>query len=219
MTVPATPAYRLYAEGLPKPNVPADYNRYFLDPSALPSDRIVGMLACQRDPYLRTFTSKIAAARKAAATPVKAAKGAKADKAKAGKKDVGANGTASAPVAAGGQPEGELWDVEFSDTILFPEGKATWETSGLSADHACSCSGGGQPNDTGLIAVHVANGQNQEFRVENVQRQGLSAIHQVRVPSGTDATAALEVGLQVDMRVDWERRFDHVSRIAQDRQS
>jgi misacylated tRNA(Ala) deacylase len=53
--------------------------------------------------------------------------------------------------------------------------------------------GGGQPNDTGYI---------DEVKVYNVQRRGLQHIHFTKEP--------VEVGKKVTLKVDWERRFDHV---------
>ncbi|KAF7662451.1 hypothetical protein LDENG_00235460 [Lucifuga dentata] len=53
--------------------------------------------------------------------------------------------------------------------------------------------GGGQPDDYGLIG---------DVTVLRVMRQGPDAIHFVGSP--------LEVGQEVQVKVDWERRFDHM---------
>ncbi|KAG7226385.1 hypothetical protein INR49_013796 [Caranx melampygus] len=53
--------------------------------------------------------------------------------------------------------------------------------------------GGGQPDDHGLIG---------DVSVLRVTRQGPEAVHFVRSP--------LEVGQEVQVKVDWERRFDHM---------
>uniref|UniRef100_A0A672ITU6 Alanyl-tRNA synthetase domain containing 1 n=1 Tax=Salarias fasciatus TaxID=181472 RepID=A0A672ITU6_SALFA len=53
--------------------------------------------------------------------------------------------------------------------------------------------GGGQPDDHGLIG---------DVAVLRVTRQGPDAVHFVG--------SALEVGQEVQVRVDWERRFDHM---------
>ncbi|KAM4715133.1 LOW QUALITY PROTEIN: alanyl-tRNA editing protein Aarsd1-like [Anableps anableps] len=53
--------------------------------------------------------------------------------------------------------------------------------------------GGGQPDDHGLIG---------EVPVLRVTRQGPDAVHFV--------TSPLEVGQEVRVKVDWERRFDHM---------
>ncbi|XP_028288021.1 alanyl-tRNA editing protein Aarsd1 [Parambassis ranga] len=53
--------------------------------------------------------------------------------------------------------------------------------------------GGGQPDDHGLIG---------DVQVLRVTRQGSEAVHFVGSP--------LEVGLEVQVKVDWDRRFDHM---------
>ncbi|XP_059180323.1 alanyl-tRNA editing protein Aarsd1-like isoform X1 [Centropristis striata] len=53
--------------------------------------------------------------------------------------------------------------------------------------------GGGQPDDHGLIG---------DVPVLRVTRQGAEAVHFVGSP--------LEVGQEVQLKVDWERRFDHM---------
>jgi Ser-tRNA(Ala) deacylase AlaX len=74
--------------------------------------------------------------------------------------------------------------------------------------------GGGQPNDTGIFRITSSSSSNPiEFQVVNVQRRGLSAVHHVRIPKELQATVEeiLKPGVKVDMQVDWERRWDHVS--------
>ncbi len=116
MTISNTPAYQLHTTGLPKPSVPSDYNRYFFDPTpALTQPRIVGLLACQRDPYLRNLTSEITASRKFVAPQLAKIKG--KDK-KSGKNAVDGEGNNQNQITI----PGELWEVEFVDTVLFPEG-------------------------------------------------------------------------------------------------
>jgi Ser-tRNA(Ala) deacylase AlaX len=76
----------------------------------------------------------------------------------------------------------DLWLVQLGDTVLFPEG-------------------GGQPADTGTIAV--AGGENEPVRVSHVYR----------TPDGVvlhEASSALSVGASVVVTLDWERRFDHM---------
>jgi alanyl-tRNA synthetase/misacylated tRNA(Ala) deacylase len=120
MTISTPTSYHVCTAGLPKSNVRPDYNRYYFDPTdALKRPRIVGLLACQRDPYLRELTSEITASRRHVVVPTKGSKATKAskgDKNKAG----GAAAAAADGVAEGTQ--GELWEVEFVDTVLFPEG-------------------------------------------------------------------------------------------------
>lgn len=69
-----------------------------------------------------------------------------------------------------------LYAVELEDTILFPEG-------------------GGQPHDTGIIAVGA-----QKIPVSQVIRDKLAAVHVTAAP--------IEVGATVEVEVDWERRID-----------
>jgi misacylated tRNA(Ala) deacylase len=88
---------------------------------------VVGILACQNDSYLKTLTTSVVACTK---TPPPS------------KKDRAASDWTG-------------YEVEFEDTVLFPEG-------------------GGQPYDTG---VAIVNGK--EIKVKNVQRDGLTAVHLV----------------------------------------
>lgn len=73
---------------------------------------------------------------------------------------------------------GPQYDVELSDTILFPEG-------------------GGQPSDTGLMSL---DGEETQIPVTQVSRSGLRALHRVASP--------LEPGTAVTLTVDKHRRFD-----------
>lgn len=70
--------------------------------------------------------------------------------------------------------------VEFDDTVLFPEG-------------------GGQPGDIGSLKVE---GEKPDISVSEVHREGLKAIHTLPKP--------LEPGFEVEMVVDWSRRWDHM---------
>lgn len=54
--------------------------------------------------------------------------------------------------------------------------------------------GGGQPEDTGTL--------NENIPVLHVKRDGDRAVH--------DTTAALEIGSEVQVKLDWERRWDHM---------
>jgi Ser-tRNA(Ala) deacylase AlaX len=53
--------------------------------------------------------------------------------------------------------------------------------------------GGGQPHDTGYI---------DNVKVYNVQREKIAHVHYTKEP--------IEVGKQVSLSVDWDRRWDHV---------
>ncbi|CCG83733.1 protein of unknown function [Taphrina deformans PYCC 5710] len=74
----------------------------------------------------------------------------------------------------------EAYEVQFLDTILFPEG-------------------GGQPWDHGSV-VAMKDGQPTEIPVRKVLRRKLEAIHYVPTP--------IEVGTQVELKLDFDRRFD-----------
>lgn len=128
--------YHLFHADLPPTRTREDYHRFFLDPRTLPSTKIVGVLACQRDSYLRSLETTVIAARDAGedvllrasgvtaqeanAQPAtaKAAKGGKNDQAK--EKGKVAKVVGAKPIA--GSDEVELWEVELKDTVLFPEG-------------------------------------------------------------------------------------------------
>lgn len=247
---PLTPAFTLHTSDLPQGNfhphpthpsaailTPHDYSRLYLDPNLAITrcvPKIVGVLSCQRDPYLRTLRTRVVAVRKHQASsrpkvagPGAAEAAAEATSGKGGKKnkkqqqqqqpppngkDIGtlANGVAQSSSAADAGEE--LWEVEFEDTVFFPEG-------------------GGQPFDTGSIysdtrsvgadASQGSNARGREreanLRVIDVFRRGLTAVHVVRraeAPAeGNDSAddAPVNVGQEVLLEVDWERRVDHVS--------
>ena len=76
----------------------------------------------------------------------------------------------------------DLWLVQLEDTVLFPEG-------------------GGQPADTGTLAI--AGAESAPVRVSHVYR----------TPDGVvlhEASSPLSVGASVVVTLDWERRFDHM---------
>lgn len=75
--------------------------------------RVVGELACQRDSYLRTLQSVVVSCERVAAA-ASDSKRTKKNKADSGK-DGSSNGSSAGA-------EG-MWEIEFEDTILFPEGK------------------------------------------------------------------------------------------------
>lgn len=117
------------------------------------SGAIVGALACQRNSFLFDgFKATVVSCEKAAPLSKKSAK-------KTGDESAG-------------------YDVELSDTILFPEG-------------------GGQPSDTGSLLVE---GRDTPLVVSQVSRQGLRALHRVSSP--------VEPGTAVTLSVDKQRRFD-----------
>ncbi|ORY22131.1 hypothetical protein BCR39DRAFT_552207, partial [Naematelia encephala] len=168
---------------LPPTSTPKDYHRLLFDPSAVPAKRIVGLLACQRDPLLRRMTTRVVAVRPAALAAPPAQRG------KANKKK---------PVEKVEEPSNEgtvggLWEVETEDTVIFPEG-------------------GGQPSDTGSLLVASPNGPHeQRLVVEHCLRRKLDSVHLVRVPPELEEDVQGLEGKDVAVEVDWDRRLDHMS--------
>lgn len=206
----ALTSYHTFHADLPPSNVPEGYNRFHpsLKPEGFPETRIVGLLACQRDPYLRELKG---------VEIVKAGKQVTAEKKDSRKKK--SKGDAVKEEKVEPVPEGEIWEVELKDTVLFPEGEfvcyaklyAGW------TDLEYRFTGGGQPNDTGYFYIHPSSDSSGtvELKVVNVQRRGLSAVHHVLIPKDLreHAGEVLKEGVKVDMKVDWERRWDHVSHL------
>ncbi|ODN89685.1 cytoplasmic protein [Cryptococcus wingfieldii CBS 7118] len=168
---------------LPETATHKDYTRIHFDTANVPAKRIVGLLACQRDPLLHKMRTKVYAAREASVTAPPPPKG----KAKQKK--------GAAPVNGDARPEekGKLWEVELLDTVIFPE------------------VGGGQPSDTGVIRLLNPNGGvTQEFPVEMCLRKKLDSVHLVRIPLGVEVEGGWE-GREVEVETDWDRRFDQMS--------
>ncbi|RXK39145.1 hypothetical protein M231_03650 [Tremella mesenterica] len=111
-------------QDLPSTSTPGDYLRLHFDPSSLPKKRIVGFLACQRDPLLRTLRTKVISSQLAKVTAAPPQKG-------RGKKKGGASieETQEKTITSG-----TLWEVQTEDTVIFPEG-------------------GGQPCDLGTLYI------------------------------------------------------------------
>lgn len=133
MTIPPPPTdYHLFHADLPAPRTRPDYHRFFLDPRTLPETKIVGVLACQRDSYLRKLSTQVVDAREAGQDALLRAKGVTAQGAntpqgdkkagKAGKKGKGSG----APLSDAKGDDKALWEVELKDTVLFPEGEPMW---------------------------------------------------------------------------------------------
>ncbi|GAA6063220.1 hypothetical protein JCM10212_002442 [Sporobolomyces blumeae] len=159
----STPASRLSSRPTP---THAEYLDLRFD---LPEKRYVGCLACQRDPLLSELVATVTRCEKVkpAAAPV--------SKGKKGKKEQD-----PAPVA-------DEWEVELSDTVLFPEG-------------------GGQPSDVGALLPVDESGSPIEAEaatVREVVRRNLDAVHFVSRP--------FDIGGKVLARVDMERRTDLMS--------
>jgi hypothetical protein len=223
MTIPPPSTdYHLFHDDLPAPRTRPDYHRFFLDPRTLPSTKIVGVLACQRDSYLRALNTEVIDARKAGEDALLRASGVTAQDAnapggdkkagKAGKKEKGKEAKAS---VAAVQKEGpELWESELKDTVLFAEGKLSAKMSCALSDPQRNIIGGGQPNDTGTLVLLPPTGSPISLVVRDVFRRGLTAIHVVELPMDHEgkeaAKAALRHGTPCETRVDWERRYDQV---------
>lgn len=201
----ALTSYHSFHDDLPPSNVPEGYNRFHhaLKPETFPHTRIVGLLACQRDPYLRELKGvEIVAARKAVQEQ---------DKSRSKKKPKGDAKQDKVET----KDEGEVWEVELKDTILFPEGtfKRDYRAS-VAAGSNLTWTGGGQPSDAGIFRITPSpSSKTTELQVINVQRRGLSAVHHVKIPKELMGSIeeVLKPGVKVDMQVDWERRWDHVS--------
>ncbi|KAK4686478.1 hypothetical protein P7C73_g3642, partial [Tremellales sp. Uapishka_1] len=178
---------------------PKDYLRLHFDPSRLPEKRIVGLLACQRDPLLRTLRTTVHSASPAAFAVPPPQKG------KANKKKVETPAASESPT-----PVGKLWEVELMDTVIFPEG--TQRSVDNDQSLRFSSTGGGQPSDAGKIWILDPNGgRKQSFAIESCLRRKLDSVHLVRVAE--DDTAVFEVlaGTEVELELDWDRRQDQMA--------
>ncbi|WVR03150.1 hypothetical protein IAU60_000140 [Kwoniella sp. DSM 27419] len=172
---------------LPRTATPTDYTRFKFDTAEVPDKRIVGLLACQRDPLLQSLRTRLHAANKAVikAPPPQKGKGGQ-------KKAQVANGTTNGSTAGNAETtKGDLFEVELLDTVIFPEG-------------------GGQPADTGVLRLFDPNGGVEtELRIEGCLRRKLDSVHLVRVPPGTEVNWA--EGREVEVVVDWQRRIDQMT--------
>ncbi|BEJ14469.1 hypothetical protein CspHIS471_0402360 [Cutaneotrichosporon sp. HIS471] len=181
---------------LPKTPTPGDYERIHFNPAELPRKRIVGLLACQRDPLLQELTTRVVSVAPASTAPL-------AQKGRAKKKDKG-SATSSVNVTGANTPveHGKLWEVELEDTIIFPEGKYLF-LNALTI-------GGGQPWDTGTMYVSDAN-ETHALQIEGCIRRKLDAVHMVRVPPGSNVDLTTLAGTDVRVEAHWERRLDHMT--------
>jgi hypothetical protein len=83
----------------------------------------------------------------------------------------------------------KIYEVETLDSVLFPEG-------------------GGQPSDEGLMVPLEGGKVSEGMKVKHVMRRGLRAVHFVEIEDRDQEM--LEVGKEVELKVDWERRLDLV---------
>ncbi|OCF34798.1 hypothetical protein I316_03342 [Kwoniella heveanensis BCC8398] len=174
---------------LPRTATPSDYTRFKFDTSNVPDKRIVGLLACQRDPLLRSMRTTIHSARQASIKAPPPPKG--KDKAKKPKGQSSASSANGNDSESGKEDKGALWEVELLDTVIFPEG-------------------GGQPADTGILHLLNPNGDVETTLViEGCLRQKLDSVHLIRVPPRV--SVQWDEGREVEVVVDWERRMDHMT--------
>lgn len=110
---------------------------------------MVGILACQNDSYLKSLATNVVACNK---IPTERSKKEKS------------------------LSDWNGYEIEFKDTILFPEG-------------------GGQPYDTGVAIV-----DGREVKVKNVQRDGLTAVHIVEeeIPENSKVELKLDWKRRLD---------------------
>ncbi|KAF7557768.1 hypothetical protein G7Z17_g380 [Cylindrodendrum hubeiense] len=130
-----------------------------------PQGQMVGALACQKNSYLRTLEAKVISCVKF--SPPK-------DKSSQKKKKTASD------VSILNNPDS--WLVEFSDSVLFPEG-------------------GGQPCDRGSLVL-LSPASPEPITITHVERQGLKCVYRVG--------KVLEPGIAVRQNVDFNRRWDHM---------
>ncbi|KAI1176156.1 threonyl and alanyl tRNA synthetase second additional domain-containing protein [Nemania sp. FL0916] len=130
---------------------------------------VVGALACQRASYLRTLESQVVSC--VPMTPPLA------KPPKSGQKTM-------APTAAvtSESPSTDTWLIEFTDSVLFPEG-------------------GGQPSDYGTISP-LSPPSSEPIPIRYVQRQGLRCVYHSPTP--------LDPGTRVRQEIDHDRRWYHM---------
>ncbi|KAK7419087.1 hypothetical protein QQX98_003589 [Neonectria punicea] len=131
------------------------------------SAHVVGALACQRDSYLRSIEAEVVSCVKFSPPKAKQTNGQK-------KKQAAADSSSLHPR--------DSWLVEFSDSVLFPEG-------------------GGQPCDYGSV-LSLSSSSTEPIPITRVERQGLQCVYHVG--------EALAPGLRVRQDVDFNRRWDHM---------
>lgn len=96
---------------------PEDYAKYDFQ---LPHERYVGLLKCQLDPNARELETLVVRCEKHKEPLVARSNGKEKGKNKVGK---------TTPLAQ------ELYEIELLDTVLFPEGKSTWQPENESYRH------------------------------------------------------------------------------------
>jgi len=165
-----------------------------------------GELACQKDSYLKRLTTTVVSCEPRAEIPEAKSSG---KKKKGGAASPTSTSSGDSKPLGGGGP---LLNVVLGDTVLFPEG-------------------GGQPCDKGYLTVKAAAAlppsttaaavaaaavitmtttTTTRFECTKVENVNGVAVHVIQLPKG-----ALDVGLapgdQVEVVVDWPRRWDHMA--------
>ncbi|KAF2720010.1 ThrRS/AlaRS common domain-containing protein [Polychaeton citri CBS 116435] len=130
---------------------------------------VVGALACQRDSYTCSLDAEVVSCTKLSQPSQTAVR-------KKGK------AVSQCPPDPRPDEPSDLWLVEFSDSVLFPEG-------------------GGQPTDHGTVTL-VDGVSPGRIPVSCVQRQGLRCVYHLSQP--------LEPGVHVRQEVDFRRRWNHM---------
>ncbi|KPM45200.1 hypothetical protein AK830_g1422 [Neonectria ditissima] len=129
--------------------------------------RVVGALACQKDSYLRSIEAEVVSCVKFSPPKAEQTNGQKKKKA--------------APTSSFPGPA-DSWLVEFSDSVLFPEG-------------------GGQPCDYGSVSP-LSSSSPKPIPITRVERQGLRCVYHVG--------EAIALGTKVRQDIDFNRRWDHM---------
>ncbi|KAL0933501.1 threonyl and Alanyl tRNA synthetase second additional domain-containing protein [Colletotrichum truncatum] len=126
--------------------------------------QVVGALACQQDSYLTTLETEVVSCEKRLLPTAKK------------------NGSKDKSAVANGDKNPETWLIEFSDSVLFPEG-------------------GGQPSDHGTV-TRLSGASETPIPIEFVERVGLRCVYHSPQP--------LSPGDRVRQEVDYQRRRDHM---------
>ncbi|KAF8318933.1 Threonyl/alanyl tRNA synthetase, partial [Cantharellus anzutake] len=134
---------------------------------------IVGNLACQRNSYLRRLETTVVSCVPSTSKNNSSGSGGSKENFK------------SIPLEKRPAADLEPFEIEFEDTVLFPEG-------------------GGQPEDHGLIKLCEGTHASQpaEILITRIARHGLRAVH--------FSSSPLEPGTKVVQEVSWDRRWDHM---------
>ncbi|KAJ9115039.1 hypothetical protein QFC22_005367 [Naganishia vaughanmartiniae] len=226
MTISPSPTqqdYHIYHDDLPASVVRKDYHRFYLDPTTLPSPKIVGVLACQRDPYLRSLETRILRAEPVGEEAVARSKGVTAQttngqpvvkedgkgkamenqkgkgKGKTGQGKANQSGTVagnSTVISSGAKNEDQ--NVKPEETDLWQlelEDTVLFPEGKLQRFHPAAV--GAASLCTLLVESHIWHFDGDSIRlvIQDVFRRGLTALHIVRLPS-KDGTQERDIALK-----------------------